>query len=392
MARQVNQQGQGGQENKALALQQKYKNIAGFLGQSGVLGQIGRALPKHMSADRLVRVALISISKTPKLLQCTPESLAKALTECSSYGLEPNGRDIHLVPFWNNKKGVMEVQVIPDYKGLVQLMYRSGLVVNVQALAVRRKDEFDYKFGTGAFVSHKPADEDDRGPLTYAWAMAELKGGGSPFVVLNKSQVVEHMKKSQSSNFDDSPWKLYPDAMWAKTALRVLSKFVPKSAELADALARDDDENTVDGEAVLLGSIEESEEQQTPPQTKSERLAQQVTGDKTPPPEDQQEDDTVDGAATEAEPPEQGGGQAGGNASATMMFLDMLGKATSLRDCSAIDDYFFGPQAQVGFDNDEKRFEASTLLAQKKEQFRVAAEKKAEEGKPKKGGQQRTLT
>lgn len=39
------------------------------------LAQIKAALPKHMTANRMVRIALTATSKNPKLLECTPQRI-----------------------------------------------------------------------------------------------------------------------------------------------------------------------------------------------------------------------------------------------------------------------------------------------------------------------------
>lgn len=370
------QHGGGDQENRAIAVQQNYKSIAQFFSQDNVKSQIARALPRHMSAERMARVALIAISKNYKLMQCTPESLAKALTECSSYGLEPNGRDIHLVPFWNSKKKAFEVQVIPDYKGLVQLMYRSGMVINVMPQAVRRKDEFDYKFGSGAFVTHRPADDDDRGPLTYAWAMAQLKGGGEPFVVLNKSQVTEHMKASRGSDAEDSPWKTHPDAMWAKTALRVLAKFVPMSSEVLEAFHRDEEANTVEGEAILAAAAEEPQYQSSA-KSKSERLNDSVEDQVKGPAAGEivdEEGEGEDESENDGEPT-QSSNHTQLKTGAGAEFLEMMPTAKTIRDWSRLRDHFLGPESDFQV-SDEERAEINRICDEETQKLQKAKQQK----------------
>src|SRR4051812_31480222 len=59
------------------------------------------ALPKHVTADRMIRVAINCIRKTPKLLDCDPASLFGAITEAATYGWELGGvlGHAYLVPF-----------------------------------------------------------------------------------------------------------------------------------------------------------------------------------------------------------------------------------------------------------------------------------------------------
>jgi recombination protein RecT len=45
--------------------------------------QIAMALPKHLNADRIIRVAMTSIQRTPKLLECDPKSLIGAIIQAS---------------------------------------------------------------------------------------------------------------------------------------------------------------------------------------------------------------------------------------------------------------------------------------------------------------------
>ena len=42
-------------------------------------GQLEAALPKHLNADRIVRIALTEFSKNPKLQQCTQTSIFSSL-------------------------------------------------------------------------------------------------------------------------------------------------------------------------------------------------------------------------------------------------------------------------------------------------------------------------
>lgn len=215
-----------------------------FLGQENVKRQLQMAMPKHMTADRIVRATLTAALKNPKLYQADTNSLALALLDASQLGLEPNGRDAHLVPFKNSKKSkaaghdVFDVQLIPDYKGLVQLAYQSGIVRGIDAKAVHEKDLFQYELGSNDFVKHIPCTEDDPGQLVYAWAMVKFKDGGEKFVVLNRRDIKKRRDKSQTANSDyanvreQSPWNTHPESMWAKSAIKELSKWMPQKQGL----------------------------------------------------------------------------------------------------------------------------------------------------------------
>lgn len=196
--------------------------------------QLAMALPKHLTIDRFVRCVLSQLNKTPTLLECDPGSIAIAVLNAGEMGLEPNGRDGHLVPY--KVKGAMRAQFIPDYKGLIRLAYQSDMVTLVQAQAVYEKDLFGYKFGSGAYIEHVPSQDEDRGALCYAWAMAKLTNGGEPFVVLNKGDIARRRKAAMGANSEYSPWNQHAEAMWRKSAVRELAKWIPQSPRLERAV------------------------------------------------------------------------------------------------------------------------------------------------------------
>ena len=126
--------------------------IKGWLKSGDFHDAVMKALPKHMKADRFIRVALTAIMKTPKLAECSQESMLKCMLDLSALGLEPDGRRAHLIPYRNNKKGTMEATLIVDFKGLIELSKRSGEVANWRAGLVCEADEFSWENGV---ISHK---------------------------------------------------------------------------------------------------------------------------------------------------------------------------------------------------------------------------------------------
>jgi len=54
-------------------------------------GAISSRLPRHLTADRLLKVALTTINKNPTLLEATRESLIAAVMQAAELGLEPGG-------------------------------------------------------------------------------------------------------------------------------------------------------------------------------------------------------------------------------------------------------------------------------------------------------------
>jgi recombination protein RecT len=187
--------------------------------------QIACALPKHLTPERMIRVALTAVSTTPALQKCTPISVAACVVQASILGLEPNAvlGEAYLVPYGN------QCQLIPGYLGLIKLVRNSGELQMINAQVVREKDRFEFEDGLDPYLTHKRG-EGDRGAVVAYWAGAVLKGGGKQFVVMSKAEVMEHGKRF-SKAFNNGPWKTDFDAMALKTCLRKLCKFLPKSIE-----------------------------------------------------------------------------------------------------------------------------------------------------------------
>lgn len=193
--------------------------------------QIALALPKYMNADRLARLALTSILRNPQLLECDPLTLVGAVIQCAQLGLEPGSNyGAHLVPFWNNKAGKRDVQVIPDYRGLMALCRNSDQISTINAHAVYDQDHFEFAYGADPQLVHIPHLSKDRGEIKYFYAVARLKDGGTQFVVLAKWEVDE-IRDRYSRAASNGPWVTNYDEMGKKTCVRRLVDYLPARIE-----------------------------------------------------------------------------------------------------------------------------------------------------------------
>lgn len=205
---------------------------------------IAKVLPKHLSPDRMARVAITALTRTPMLAECDQASFFRCLMDLSQWGLEPDGRRAHLIPFRNNQKRIVECQLIIDYKGLVELCYRSGVVSNIHADVVCDND--DFLFDLGEIVRHKIDFKADRGNVYAAYAIVTMKDGTKKCEVLSKQEIDGIRARSKAGR--SGPWVTDYNEMAKKTAFRRVSKWIPLSAEIRDAIYADDD--VIEGEVV----------------------------------------------------------------------------------------------------------------------------------------------
>jgi recombination protein RecT len=241
--------------------------------------------PKGVTrAERVVRMLLTAITRTPELAECSKPSFFRACLDLTAYGLEADGRRAHLIPFRNKKmcqcghemdvhrgqdcskcgcrqrRTLIECQLIIDYKGIAELVRRSGDVRLIHADVVYEKDEWSYAYGTDAHLRHKP-NLKDRGEGRIAfYSYVRLKDGSEDFVVLSPTEVEKVRKRSKAA--DAGPWVTDYDEMGKKTAFRRHSKWLPLSAEVRSAVEHDEEAVDISGWEELL---EPEQQQETLP-------------------------------------------------------------------------------------------------------------------------------
>lgn len=238
---------------RPLAEMKPKEQIAYLLNQKK--GEIAKMLPKHLNAERLLKVAQIAATTTPALAKCDVASLVGAIGQCAQMGLEPNTvlGHAYLVPFKTKRKDasgaerwVNSVQVIIGYKGLIDLARRSGQIVSIASHEVCEADHFELVYGIDEKLVHTPA-MGERGDVIGFYAVAKLKDGGYAFEFMTARQVQQIRDNSQGwqqavkyGKQATHPWSAYFVEMGRKTVIRRLAKYLPLSIEFQTAVVLDE--------------------------------------------------------------------------------------------------------------------------------------------------------
>lgn len=216
--------------NLKTEIQKKEPSKAGTFQQllKSMEGEIKKALPKHITPERMMRVALSAFSRNEKLQKCDPMSIISGIITSSQLGLEidtPLGQ-AYLVPYGQ------QAQFIIGYKGLIDLAYRTGQYKMIGGYVVYENDEFEYELGLNQKLFHKPARSPQGDPIFY-YAVYKTISGGEGFVVMSREQIQAHSKKYSAAVQKGwkSPWDTDFDSMALKTVLKQLLKYAPKSSE-----------------------------------------------------------------------------------------------------------------------------------------------------------------
>ena len=213
---------------------------------------------KYMTPERLVKLALVAITKMPDLQKVPPLEVVAALIDCSRLGLEPNvegGR--WLLPFKRNSDNGTryELVAVTDYRGLIDIARRSGEVLSIHADVRREHDLWEYWVGsegpTLVHLRHRRA-EGERGDILGAYAIVRLRNGEVQAEYLTMAQVNASRDRSRGADSKFSPWQRDYDAMAKKTAIRRLYNLLPKTPEIQAAreVLADEEDDARSGAAI----------------------------------------------------------------------------------------------------------------------------------------------
>jgi len=212
-------------------------------------------LEKHgISPAQFVHIVVSEVKKNEKLLaafQQNPPSMFASILAGAEIGLIPSDLlgEFYLIP--RNIDGKLTVTPLIGYKGIHNIILRSGEVSKVHTECVFEGDEFEPIYGLEPNIIHKPnfSVKRDSTTLKFVYAVAKLKNGEYQFAVLSKSDVIKINNLSKYEN------KLYfndvkDPNLWMvrKTALMQLSKLLPKDFYGKKALEMD---SKLEGGAML---------------------------------------------------------------------------------------------------------------------------------------------
>lgn len=181
-----------------------------------------QALPRHLTAERMIHLSSEVVRKNPKIAECNASSILGAVVQASILGFEPVDQlgYCYLVPY----KGQVQLQI--GYRGWVNLGYRSTRVRAIEAHPVFKEDKFSYAYGTNNFIEHEPKEQSNI--LTHAYAIVTLEYGEKIFRVLTKDKIEDLRKRNPlQGEKPTKAWATDYDAMACAKVVKKLSPFMP---------------------------------------------------------------------------------------------------------------------------------------------------------------------
>jgi len=173
------------------------------------------------------------MAKDEKFQQCSDESIQQAMMSSAMIGLSlsPQLQHLYLIPRKNGQQ--MEAQLLVSYRGMMEVVNRTGHVLSVKAKVVYSNEPFEYLEGTTTELRHKPIpDAKKRGKMIGAYCVAKLQDGELMVEYMDADMMEKVKNASESKNSPYSPWNKWPEEMWKKSVVRRAWKYWPKSLGL----------------------------------------------------------------------------------------------------------------------------------------------------------------
>ena len=192
-------------------------------------------LKKHnIDVSQFKQIVLSEIKKNAKLLEAfmsNPASMFASILAGAEIGLIPSDMlgEFYLIP--RKIDGKPSVTPLIGYKGLVNILLRSGEITRIHTEVVYEGEEFEPTYGLEPNIIHKPNFSLPRtsDKIKFAYAVAKMKNGEYQFCVLSRLDIMNIQSLSKYNNdlyFND---KKDPNKwMLRKIALVQLSKMLPK--------------------------------------------------------------------------------------------------------------------------------------------------------------------
>lgn len=226
---------------------------------------LGAGIPGHMLVEREIRSAGIMLMNSRELQMSTPESFYTAVSIAINTGIGLGRGQGYLIAYKNygktkqQKQDVYETQYVPGWRGLVDLVTRTGRAT-CWAGVVRKGDEFDYALGDSPFLKHKPGESEAFEDITHYYAIGRVKGSEWPQIrVWSAKKVANHLDQYNKvgdrhyAKKDNNNFEQYGQ----KVVLLQVIKYLPQSQEIANAVAADaayesGKEAIIDGDMVWI--------------------------------------------------------------------------------------------------------------------------------------------
>lgn len=237
--------------------------ILDFLDNPKVQKGLAAVAGKFLTPDRMLRLCVNAVKKTPTLMQCDPQTVLGAMMASAALGLEPNTvqQQAFLIPYKKRVKhgnewvDAYECQFQVGARGFITLAYRSPHIKFITAEAIHDGDKFEHELGSSTFLRYAKTLR-DRGALLGSFSYVKFDSGAESACVLPLDELMKIRARSETyraltrgveraendrdrakaqEKLAETPWVMWEDDMASKSAIKKHAKQLPIAS--SDALA-----------------------------------------------------------------------------------------------------------------------------------------------------------
>lgn len=223
-------------------------------------------LPQNYSAANALKFAYLMLMQSkdkenrPVLSVCSMESVATALLDMVTQGLNPAKKQCYFIAYGN------QLQMQRSYQGSIAVAKQVAGVEKVIAHPIFTEDKFEYSVdastGIMSLVTHEQQIENiDINKLRGAYALVFLKDGTKHLYVMNMQQIRLAWQQGKGGG-NTKAHQNFPDEMACKTVIgRACKHFINNSDDSAlfDGDKNDPEMNKgIDTEYTVISEIKEN--------------------------------------------------------------------------------------------------------------------------------------
>ena len=220
--------------SEALTTIKDNNTFKAMLGSESVQAAIVDIAPKHLTPEKIVKMALLAANKNSAIYECSKKSVLQSIMHAAQLGLEFDGcqGQGYLIPYGKT------CTFIVGYKGMVALARNSGEVAALHADVICENDTFENKVVDAEQILNHAPPLNNRGKTIGAYAIAKFKDGSKQVAVMGIDDIEAIRMRSKVGKH--GPWSTDFGEMAKKTVLRRLMKLMPQVPDLDRILGRED--------------------------------------------------------------------------------------------------------------------------------------------------------
>jgi len=216
--------------------------------------RLAQIIPSTMSVERIIGVIQNEFARNPRLRECDPPSVVRAVVHAAELGLDPSPRlgQVWFIPRRVNVRGkwIMRCEAQVGYKGWLKKTWDCARILSVSSVLVHERDEFRIQRGTTPVVHHVAAYA-NHGEVIGAYFTARLTPHEGNVWLVDEMSVAEILgirdrsdgwRAFQAGRIKSTPWKSDEGEMMRKTMLVRGLKHAPIDDAFRAALEGDADD------------------------------------------------------------------------------------------------------------------------------------------------------